>query len=67
MAKSTKDLANVLGVIMGFKDFSGCVNNSWKGLRVGFVDPALWQASSYAVERNEGYSDADRVTNMVTW
>jgi len=55
LAKSPEDLANVMGILMGGRDFSEFLNPSWEGVRIGFVDPALWQPADFVVEPNEGF------------
>lgn len=56
MAKSVKDLANLMTILMdSHQDFSMNVQQSWKGLRIGFVDPDLWQPAPFVVEPNEDF------------
>lgn len=56
MAKSVKDLADLMTILMdSHQDFSMNVLKSWKGLRVGFVDPDLWQPAPFVVEPNEDF------------
>ena len=52
LAKSPEDLAEMMGLLMGGKDFSSYLKASWEGTRIGFVDPALWQPASFVVEDN---------------
>jgi amidase len=47
MAKTPEDLASLIGIMMG-KNFTGDLTKSWKGLKVGFVDPAAWPFSPQA-------------------
>jgi amidase len=47
MAKTPEDLASLIGIMMG-KNFAGNLTKSWKGLKVGFVDPAAWPFSPHA-------------------
>lgn len=54
-AKSPRDLSNVMNILMGGKDFSSFLIPNWRGVRVGFVDPDLWQAAPFVVEPNEGF------------
>ena len=54
MAKTSSDLASVLGVLLGGKDFSSSLRGSCRGLRIGFVDSAMWQPADFVVEPNEG-------------
>jgi len=54
MAKSPYDLAVLAGVLQG-EDYRAFLTGSWEGLRVGFVDPALWQPASFIVEPREDF------------
>jgi amidase len=54
MAKSPYDLATLASILQG-KDYGGSLTRSWEGLRVGFVDPALWQPASFIVEPREDF------------
>jgi len=38
LAKSLRDLANVMSILIGGKDFSSFLTPTWQGLRIGFVD-----------------------------
>lgn len=42
MAKSSADLAALMGVLLNGTDFDGNLTYSWDGIRVGFVDKSLW-------------------------
>ena len=55
LAKTSEDLANIMGVLQGRTDYSSYLEGSWKGLTVGFVDPSLWQPAEFVVEPNEGF------------
>ena len=55
LAKSPRDLANVMSILIGGKDFSSFLTPTWQGLRIGFVDPDLWQPAPFVVEPNEGF------------
>jgi amidase len=55
LAKSPRDLANVMSILMGGMDFSSFLKPNWQGLRIGFVDPELWQLAPFVVEPNEGF------------
>ena len=57
MAKSLEDLANIMGILLRRTDYPSYLNGSWKGLRVGFVDPNLWQPADFVVEPNEGFRE----------
>lgn len=52
MAKSADDLATLFGVLMNGIDFESQLTRSWKGQRVGFVDPELWEFSSAICDRD---------------
>ncbi|KAJ5609522.1 hypothetical protein N7528_010089 [Penicillium herquei] len=41
MARCAEDLAASLGILLQ-RDFSSSLTKTWKGLRVGFVDPKTW-------------------------
>ncbi|KAJ4295247.1 hypothetical protein N0V90_007258 [Kalmusia sp. IMI 367209] len=49
MAKTATDLANLFGVLQE-KDYTGSLNSSCEGIKLGFVDPELWQPASFVVE-----------------
>lgn len=53
--KTPEDLANVLSVLYGEKDYISDLKASWDGLAIGIVDPELWQAADFVVEPNEGF------------
>ena len=57
LAKTCKDLANVRSILQGQEDYHLYLIDSWKGLRVGFVDPNLWQPADLVVEPNEGFRE----------
>jgi amidase len=42
MAKSAEDLITFFSIMEG-KDFDDTLVKGWKGIKVGFVDPRLWQ------------------------
>ena len=55
MAKTPDDLAKIMGLLMNGKDFESSLKSSWDGIRLGFVDPKLWQPASFVVEDNEEF------------
>lgn len=55
MAKTPDDLAEILDLLMNGKDFKSSLKSSWDGIRIGFVDPTLWQPASFVVEDNEEF------------
>ena len=55
LAKTPEDLANIMGILLGRTDDPSVLKGSWKGLRVGFVDPSLWQPAEFVVEPNESF------------
>jgi amidase len=54
MSKSTEDLSKILS-IFSKEDLTRSLTKSWDGVRVGFVDPDLWQAADFVVEPNASY------------
>ena len=54
MAKTPDDLAKIMGLLMN-KKFDSSLSSSWRGIRLGFVDPALWQPASFVVEDNKNF------------
>ena len=56
MAKSAKDLADLTGIIMGGKDFSSYLTESWEGLSVGILDPDVWKAANFVVEEVDSFT-----------
>ena len=54
MAKTPDDLAMIMGILMN-KNFDSSLSSSWRGIRLGFVDPTLWQPASFVVEDNEDF------------
>ena len=56
MAKTPGDLAKIMGLLMN-EEYDSSLTASWDGIRVGFVDPRLWQPASFVVEENEGFQD----------
>ena len=55
LAKTPEDLANVMSILQGQREYGAYLKGSWEGLRVGFVDPNLWQAADLVVEPNEDF------------
>ena len=55
MAKSATDLANLMSILQDGKSYGQYMKKSWKGLRVGFVDPKLWQPADFVVEPNKKF------------
>ncbi|KAF2469965.1 amidase signature enzyme [Lindgomyces ingoldianus] len=49
MAKTPSDLANLMEVLQE-KRYAEFLTKSWEGLKIGFVDPALWQPAPFVVE-----------------
>jgi len=56
LAKTTGVIASMLSVILGGRDVSGSLKTSWEGLRVGFVDPVIWQMGPSEIKPNEDFS-----------
>ena len=57
LAKNPTDLANLMGILLRRMDYTSYLGGSWTGLRVGFVDPNLWQPADFVVEPNEGFRE----------
>ncbi|OBT78011.1 hypothetical protein VF21_03094 [Pseudogymnoascus sp. 05NY08] len=57
MAKSSKDVALVLDVLLPGKDFGQNLTKSWKGLRVGFLEPKAWASGPGMTKPSESYSE----------
>ncbi|OBT58053.1 hypothetical protein VE04_01055 [Pseudogymnoascus sp. 24MN13] len=57
MAKSPKDVALVLDVLLPGKNFGENLTGSWKGLRVGFVEPKTWASGPGMTKPSESYSE----------
>ena len=55
LAKTPEDLANIMGILQRRTDYPSYLKGSWNGLKVGFVDPSLWQPAEFVVEPNEGF------------
>ncbi|KAJ5289132.1 amidase signature domain-containing protein [Penicillium angulare] len=54
-AKTTEDLANLLDTLVPGRDFKSSLTKSWKNIKVGLVDPMLWQPADFVVEPNDGF------------
>jgi amidase len=54
MSRTPRDLSDIMGILMGGRDFSSFLRWSWKGLRIGFVDPDVWRPSWF-VDPHEGF------------
>ena len=66
MAKSVEDLANLMTILLDdHRDFSGHLKRSWNNLRVGVVNPDLWQPAPFVVEPNEEFK-AQTVSSLNT-
>ena len=52
MAKTTEDLAALIGVLME-TDYSPSLRNTWEGQRVAWVDPLAWELHPVVCNRNE--------------
>lgn len=54
--RTTADIANIFAILQRYKpDYYRPLPISWDGLRVGFVDPALWRSYPSAMEQIDGY------------
>ncbi|KAL8709338.1 MAG: hypothetical protein Q9220_005931 [cf. Caloplaca sp. 1 TL-2023] len=57
MAKTVEDLARIMEILQEGRDYTSCLTSSFKGLRLGFVDPELWKAANFVVEPNERFEE----------
>ena len=64
MAKSPRDLASLVGILQD-KDYRPSLTKSWKNLKVGFVDLALWQPAPFITEPREDFR-TQSVSNLIT-
>jgi len=55
--KTPEDLANILSILHGGRDYISHLKSSWKGLAIGFVNPELWQPADFVVEPNDGFKE----------
>ncbi len=55
LAKTPLDLANLMSVLMGGRDFSNSLKSSWFGVNVGFVDATLWESPVQVCEPDEEF------------
>jgi amidase len=56
MARTPRDLSDITGILMGGMNFSSSLRGSWNRLRIGFVDPNIWQPTSF-VDPHEGFKN----------
>lgn len=52
-AKTAQDLANFLDTLAPGREFKSSISKPWTEIRVGLVDPMLWQPADFVVEPNE--------------
>lgn len=50
MAKSAKDIANLLTIMDNGTDYTQFLSAKWEGLRIGFLDPEAWRPGEGAVK-----------------
>ncbi|KAL8948364.1 MAG: hypothetical protein Q9222_005448 [Ikaeria aurantiellina] len=55
MAKTVEDLAQIMGLLQGGRDYTPHLTSSFKGLRLGSVDPGSWKAADFVVEPNQDF------------
>jgi amidase len=57
MAKTTADVATLAAIMQrhGPEKYLPLLSKSWAGLRLGFVDPALWRSYPSAIEPVDGF------------
>lgn len=58
LAKTTADVATLSAILQERSaNHYGDLPDSWDGLKIGFVDPALWRAGPPAFEPVEGFHE----------
>ena len=55
MAKSVRDLTDIVTTLMGVEGPEKSLTTSWEGQRIGFVDFDLWQPAPFVVEPREDF------------
>ncbi|KAJ5697178.1 amidase signature domain-containing protein [Penicillium malachiteum] len=55
LAKSSKDISDMLPVSHGSRDYSQLLISTWLSLRVGFLDPGEWMSSATVSKHLDGY------------
>lgn len=55
LARSSRDIADMLTVWHANKDYTQFLDTSWLPLRVGFLEPREWMSSNAASKPLEGY------------
>jgi amidase len=56
MAKGAEDAALMLNIALNNDDYTNYLDQSFKGLRIGFLDPMKWQPGTAIVRPNEDYN-----------
>lgn len=56
MIKSAEDAALLLNIVLGGRSYTQYLAQSFKGLRIGFLDPMDWQPDAALVRPNEDYN-----------
>ncbi|KAI1348678.1 amidase signature domain-containing protein [Xylaria sp. FL0043] len=56
MTKGAEDTALLLDVVLEGHDYTQYLTQSFKGLRIGFLDPMGWQPGTALVKPNEDYN-----------
>ncbi|KAJ8129603.1 hypothetical protein O1611_g4029 [Lasiodiplodia mahajangana] len=56
MVKGAEDAALMLNVVLNNDDYTKYLDQSFKGLRIGFLDPMKWQPGTAIVRPNEDYN-----------
>jgi amidase len=57
MAKTVRDLADITSILMGDEGLSDKMKKSWKGLRIGMVDPVIWEPAAFVVEPVQEFTE----------
>ena len=57
MGKSAEDMALLLSVLLNGTDFTQHLTKSFKGLRIGFLDPVVWASGPAAVKPNMDFNE----------
>ncbi|KAI1201528.1 amidase signature domain-containing protein [Nemania serpens] len=67
MIKSAEDAALLLNIVLGGRSYTQYLAQSFKGLRIGFLDPMDWQPDAALVRPNEDYNKQFRSIKLRRW
>ena len=56
IAKSSQDVADMLGLLLGGRTFTQVLRKSWTGLKIGFVSYDPWAPAPFVVEPVESFT-----------